>query len=320
MAASRPHAVTPLQGITHQAGYGIKINYAVSELHQAAIDAAKASDVAVVVVGNDPTCGPDMAKDWHDTIDGGGTLACSVASDGREGRDRESITLEQEQLVQQVYAVNPKTIVVLISSFPYAINWSQAHVPAILTMTHASQDEGTALAKVLFGDYNPGGHLTATWPKSLDQLPPKMDYNIRHGDTYMYFKGEPLYPFGFGLSYTTFKYSNLKVSSPQLVKDGTVTVSVDVTNTGDRAGDEVVQMYVKHVASKVQRPDRELKAFGRVSVEPGKTRTVALSLKASSLAYWDETDKGFKVEAEPVSLMLGSASNDVKLSTTLQVR
>ncbi|WP_263376118.1 glycoside hydrolase family 3 C-terminal domain-containing protein [Granulicella aggregans] len=315
-----PYAVTPLQGITHQAGYGIKINYAASELHQTAIDAAKASDVAIVVVGNDPTCGPDMAKDWHDTIDGGGTLACTVASDGREGRDRESITLEQEQLVKQVYAVNPKTIVVLVSSFPYAINWSQAHVPAILHITHASQDEGTAIAKVLFGDYNPGGHLTATWPKSLDQLPPKMDYNIRHGDTYMYFKGEPLYPFGFGLSYTTFKYSNLKLNSPQLAKDGSVTVSVDVTNTGDHAGDEVVQMYVKHMASKVERPSRELKAFQRVAVEPGQTRTVQLSVKASSLAYWDEKDSAFKIESEPVSVMLGSASNDVKLSTTLQVR
>ena len=94
----------------------------------------------------------------------------------------------------------------LISSFPYDINWTEANVPAILHMAHSSQDEGTALAKVLFGDYNPGGHLVETWPKSADQLPPSMDYNIRDGYTYMYFKGEPLYPFGFGLSYTTFKY------------------------------------------------------------------------------------------------------------------
>ena len=118
-------------------------------------------------------------------------------------------TLYQEQLIKQVYAANPKTVVILVSSFPFAINWTQANIPAILHMTHASQDEGTALAKVLFGDYNPGGHLVETWPKSLDQLPPMMDYNIRDGRTYMYFKGEPLYPFGFGLSYTTFKFSNL---------------------------------------------------------------------------------------------------------------
>ena len=135
----------------------------------------------MVVIGNDPTCGPDMAHDWHKTIDGGGTLACTVPSDGREGRDRESIDLAQEQLVKQVYAVNTKVVVVLVSSFPCAINWSQEHAAAILHMTHSSQDEGTALAQVLFGDYNPAGRLTETWPKSLDQLPPMMDYNIRDG-------------------------------------------------------------------------------------------------------------------------------------------
>src|SRR6185437_1422246 len=102
------------------------------------------------------------------------------------------------------------TIMLLISSFPYTINWSQQYIPAILHMAHSSQDEGTALARVLFGDANPGGHLAVTWPRSIDQLPPMMDYNIRHGRTYMYFKGEPLYPFGFGLSYTTFRLSNLK--------------------------------------------------------------------------------------------------------------
>src|SRR5208337_1322490 len=219
-----PYTVTPLQGIREAVGAGVKVNYAESELGNAAVNAAMNSDVAVVVVGNDPTCGPDMGHDWHSTIDGGGTLACTVPSDGREGRDRESMTLEQEQLVKQVYAVNPKTIVILVSSFPYAINWSQAHVPAILHMAHSSQDEGTALAQVLFGDYNPGGRLVVTWPNSLDQLPPMMDYNIRHGRTYMYFKGEPLYPFGYGLSYTTFKYSNLRVSSSQLASDGAIAI------------------------------------------------------------------------------------------------
>ncbi|MGD0547849.1 MAG: glycoside hydrolase family 3 C-terminal domain-containing protein, partial [Terracidiphilus sp.] len=202
-----PYTVTPLAGIRAEAGPGVKITYAESELGHAAVDAAKEADVAVVVVGNDPTCGPDMGQDWHETVDGGGTLACSVPSDGREGRDRESLILAQEQLVKQVYAVNPKTVVILVSSFPFAINWSQAHVPAILHMAHSSQDEGTALAQVLFGGYNPGGRLVVTWPKSIDQLPSMMDYNIRDGRTYMYFKGEPLYPFGFGLSYTTFKLS-----------------------------------------------------------------------------------------------------------------
>jgi beta-glucosidase len=315
-----PHAITPLQGIKDAVGPTVKVNYAADELGNAAINAARASDFAIVVVGNDPTCGPDMAHDWHDTPDGGGTLPCTVPSDGREGRDRERITLDQEQLVKQVYAVNPKTIVILVSSFPFAINWTQANVPAILHMAHASQDEGTALAKVLFGDYNPAGRLVTTWPKSVDQLPPMMDYDIRHGRTYMYFKGEPLYPFGYGLSYTTFQYSNLKTDSAKVAKDGTIKVSVDVTNTGNSAGDEVVQLYVRHLKSKVERPHEELKGFQRVSILPNQTKTVNLQIKAPDLAYWDKSLSGFRVESEPIELMIGSSSIDIKLTNTVGVQ
>jgi beta-glucosidase len=315
-----PHTTTPLEGIRNEVGPGVKVNYAADEIGNAAVKAAQASDVAVVVVGNDPTCGPDMAHDWHNSPDGGGTLPCTVASDGREGRDREVITLAQEQLIKQVYAVNPKTVVILVSSFPYAINWTQANVPAILHMAHSSEDEGTALAKVLFGDYNPGGHLVTTWPRSVDQLPPMMDYDIRHGRTYMYFKGDPLYPFGYGLSYTTFRYANLKASSARVAKDGAITVSVDVTNTGSRAGDEVVQLYVKHLMSKVVRPVEELKGFQRVTLKPGETKTVQIPLKASALAYWDVSQGKFKVEGEPVKLMIGCSSKEIKLSTRVTVQ
>jgi beta-glucosidase len=315
-----PHAITPLDGIRNEVGPGVKVNYAADEIGNAAVHAAQSSDVAVVVVGNDPTCGPDMAHDWHNSPDGGGTLPCTVPSDGREGRDREIITLAQEQLIKQVYAVNPKTVVILVSSFPFAINWTQSNVPAILHMAHSSQDEGTALAKVLFGDYNPGGHLVTTWPKSVDQLPAMMDYDIRHGRTYMYFKGEPLYPFGYGLSYTTFTYANLKASSAEVASDGTITVSVDVTNTGSRTGDEVVQLYVKHLKSKVERPIEELKGFQRVTLNPNETKTVQIPLRASTLAFWDERQGQFKVEAEPVKLMIGSSSKDIKLSTSVNVR
>ena len=315
-----PHAITPVDGIRNAVGPGVKVNYAADEIGNAAVHAAETSDVAVVVVGNDPTCDPDMAHDWHNSPDGGGTLPCTVPSDGREGRDREVITLAQEQLIKQVYAVNPKTVVILVSSFPFAINWTQSNVPAILHMAHSSQDEGTALAKVLFGDYNPGGRLVTTWPKSVDQLPAMMDYDIRHGRTYMYFKGEPLYPFGYGLSYTTFSYANLKASSAEMASDGTVTVSVDVTNTGGRTGDEVVQLYVKHLKSKVERPVEELKGFQRVTLKPNETKTVQIPLKAATLAFWDERQGQFKVEAEPVKLMIGSSSKDIKLATTVNVR
>jgi len=318
-----PYAITPLEGIRKEAGPDVKVNFAAYDTPNGegeALKAASESDVAVVVIGNDPTCG-DEEHEWYNTpTEGGGiTLPCTVPSDGREGRDRESMELAQEQIVKQVFIKNPRTVVILIASFPFTINWSEADVPAILTMTHSSQDEGTALAKVLFGEYDPGGHLVNTWPKSADQLPPRMDYNIRDGYTYMNFKGEPLYPFGFGLSYTTFKFSNLRTSSQRLAKDGSVTVSVDVTNTGNVVGDEVVQLYVEHMKSAVPRPGEELEAFKRVSLDPGQTKTVSMELPAKRLAYWDESAGAFRVEAEPVSLMVGDSSADLLLKTTVQV-
>ena len=318
-----PYAITPLQGIRNEVGPDLKVNYAAYDApdgEDEALKAASQSDVAVVVVGNNPTCGNE-AKAWYNEPGNGGgvTLPCTDPGDGREGRDRESMSLNQEQIVKQVFIKNPKTVVMLISSFPYTINWTQANVPAILTMAHASQDEGTALARVLFGDSNPGGHLVETWPKSADQLPPRMDYNIRDGYTYMYFKGEPLYPFGFGLSYTTFKLANLRTSAQHLAKDGSVTVNVDVTNTGSRTGDQVVQLYVEHLHSSVSRPHKELEGFARVSLDPGQTKTVAINLMASQLAYWDVKTHAFRVEAEPVHLMVGDSSANLPLKTTISV-
>ena len=319
-----PYAVTPLQAIRNKVGPGVTVNFAAYDTPDgegAALKAASESDAAVVVVGNDPTCG-DQAHAWYSTpTEGGGiTLPCTVPSDGREGRDRETLDLYQEQIIKQVFIKNPRTVVMLITSFPFTINWSKAHVPAILTMAHASQDEGTALAEVLFGDYNPGGHLVHTWPKSAEQLPPRMDYNIRDGYTYMYFKGEPLYPFGFGLSYTTFKFSNVRSSSPHLGKDGSLTVDVDVTNTGSRSGEQVVQLYVEHPQSGVSRPRKELEGFERVSVDPGQTKTVSINLAGARFAYWDVNTHAFRVEPESVNLMIGDSSADITLQTTIQVQ
>ena len=319
-----PYAVTPLQGIKNSVGPDVKVSYADGSPGNEAetMKSVTESDVAVVVVGNDPTCGNNMGHEWYDVPgEGGGiTLPCMVPSEGREGRDRETMDLYQEQLIKRVFIRNPKTIVILISSFPFTINWTQANVPAILHMAHSSQDEGTALAKVLFGDYNPGGHLVVTWPKSADQLPARMDYDIRHGYTYMYFKSEPLYPFGFGLSYTSFNFSNLRTSSQRLPRDGKLTVTVDVTNTGSRAGDEVVQLYVKHVASKVSRPRQQLQGFQRVSLQPNETKTVEIPLAASQLAYWDEKVGSFRVEAEPINVMVGDSSANLPVTATVQVQ
>jgi beta-glucosidase len=145
------------------------------------------------------------------------------------------------------------------------------------------------------------------------------DYNIRDGRTYMYFKGKPLYPFGYGLSYTTFRFSNIRTSVPQLAKDGSITVSVDVTNTGQREGDAVIQLYVKHLKSAVQRANKKLEGFKRVSLAPGQTKTVQIPLKASQLAYWNEKQNGFVVETELVKLMIGDSSADIKLAKTIPV-
>jgi beta-glucosidase len=301
------YAVSALDGIKNKLGSGAQVSFAHDNTDDAAVKIARNAEVAIVVVGNHPTCNAGWAE-------------CPLPSDGKEAIDRQSLTLEQEDLVKQVYAVNPQTVVVLIASFPFAIQWTEEHVPAILHMAHNSQEEGNALADALFGDYNPGGRLVTTWPMSLEQLPPMMDYDLRHGRTYMYFKGRPLYPFGHGLSYTSFEYSNLKASADQIAADGEITVSVNVRNTGSRAGDEVVQMYVAHAGSKVERPIEELKGFKRVRLEPGKTTTVELPLKASDLAYWSVEKGAWDVEADQVSLMIGSSSADTKLKTVVKVK
>jgi len=311
-----PYAVTPLAAIRAKVGAGVDVRHVVDNSDGAAVKAAQSSDLAIVVVGNHPTCGRTPQQLLQGLMLTGG---CAIPSAGMEGSDRQSIALEQEDLIQEVYKANAKTVVVLVASAPYAINWTQQSVPAIIHMSHNSQEEGTAIADVLFGDYNPAGRLVETWPKSIDQLPPMMDYNIRHGRTYMYAKEAPLYPFGFGLSYTKFQYANLRTSSPALIAGGKITISVDVTNTGARDGDEVVEFYVRHLGSKVDRPARELKGFGRVNIPRGQTRTISAPLKAESLAYWDDSQNGFVVEPEPVEILAGASSADIRLRKTITV-
>jgi len=288
------YAVTILQGIKNAVGKDVKVYYEASDgMDKATIAAAKA-DVAIVCVGNHPY-GTD-AK-W---------MVSPVPSDGREGVDRKAITLEQEDLVKLVTKANPKTILVLVSSFPFAINWSQENVPAILHITNNSQELGNGLADVIFGIVNPAGRTTQTWVKSITDLPPMMDYDIRHGRTYQYFKGKPLYPFGFGLSYTSFSYSDIETSKTSLVDS--MIVSVDVKNTGKLDGDEVVQLYVSYPDSKVERPIKQLKGFKRVFIPAGKTLKVSIPLKAEDLAYWNVEKHAFTVEKGKVKLMVGSSS------------
>lgn len=267
---------------------------------ESAVAAAEQAEVAIVVVGNEPML------------------------NGRETIDRLDITLPpyQEELISKVAAVNPNTIVVIVSSYPVAIGEFDANenIKAILYSAHGGQEEGSAIADVLFGDYNPAGRLTMTWYASVDQLPDITDYDIIGGKrTYMYFDGTPLYPFGYGLSYAEFEYSDLELSSRSIGRHSRLRVSVDVKNISDIPGDEVVQLYVKDVRASVKRPNKELLGFKRITVPAGKTRTVKFSLPANELAFWDENEKEFTVEPGRYKLMLGSSSADIKLDKTFYV-
>jgi beta-glucosidase len=200
--------------------------------------------------------------------------------------------------------------------------WAAENATTILHMTHASQEQGNALADVLFGDADPGGRLAQTWPRSLDQLPPMMDYDVRRGRTYMHFRGEPQYPFGHGLSYTTFSLANLRTSTDKIARNGTVSVDVDVANTGSRSGDEIVQLYVRYPESKVDRPLKQLRGFQRVTLAPAEVKTVTLRLAAADLAYWNPAKHTWIVEPGRVEVMVGrsSADADLKLRRTIAVR
>jgi len=297
-----PYTITPLEGIKSAVGAAVKVSYAAGG--DEAVRMARESDVAIVCVGNHPNGGFDTQ--W---------ARVSVPSEGREAVDRQSITLEQEELIKTVFQANPKTIVVLKSSFPYAINWTQENVPAIVHMALNSQEEGRALASVLFGDYNPAGRLVQTWPRSLEQLPPMMDYDIRHGRTYMYFRDTPLYPFGYGLSYTRFAYRDLKVSQSR----ESIDVSVALKNTGQREGDEVVQLYVKHLNSSVQRPLKELKGFTRVHLSLQEERIVKIAVPLSRLAYWDAEADRWVIEKDQIEIAVGGSSTDARLKKIVKL-
>ncbi|UII24608.1 glycoside hydrolase family 3 C-terminal domain-containing protein [Fulvivirga maritima] len=303
-----PYTISAFDGIKNYLKDNVNVLKADSNDIASQVELAQKSDLALLVVGNHPYCNDPSWK------------VCDTPSFGREAVDRRSLSLEEEELIKKVYEVNPNTVVVLVSSFPYAINWTQENIPAIIHMTHNSQEMGNALANVLFGEVNPAGRLVQTWPKSLDQLPPMMDYDITNGRTYMYSKKEPLYPFGYGLSYSSFSYHNLAVDQKSIPVEGELSIELDVTNTGSIDGDEVVQLYVKHINSSVERPIKELKGFGRVYIPAGETRKVVIPLKAQDLAYWDEQKKDFVVEKDKIKVMIGSSSQDIRLEKEIRVR
>ncbi len=194
----------------------------------------------------------------------------------------------QEQLLEAIHATGTPVVLVLINGSAVAVNWAEAHVPAILEAWYPGQAGGTAIAEALFGLTNPGGRLPVTFYRSISDLPPIDDYDIQKR-TYRYFTGQPLYAFGFGLSYTTFTYRDLHIT-PMAVKPGEgVTVQVEVENTGPRSGDEVVQLYVQDVEASLPVPQLQLQGFTRLRLAPGEKQTVRFTLTAEQLSYADET-------------------------------
>ena len=243
-----------------------------------------------------------------------------VQIDGFSGGDRTRIDLPaaQQRLLERIAGLGKPTVLVLMSGSAVAVTWAQQHVPAIVEAWYPGQAAGTAIADVLFGDYDPGGRLPITFYKSVADLPPFEDYRMA-GRTYRFFDGTPLYPFGHGLSYTTFAYGRLRTSGDTLRGDASVTVAVDVKNTGTRVGDEVVQLYVRYSRSAVTRPKRDLRGFRRVTLRPGETRTVEFPLAGSALAYWDPDAHRWTVESGPVVVEVGASSADIRLDRRITV-
>jgi len=278
--------ITPLAGIKNAVSADTKIVYAAGstlaggspqadKMIEEAVKAARESDASVLVLGlSSKLEGEEMKVDVP----------------GFHGGDRTDLSLPQSQeaLLKAVVATGKPVVVVLLSGSAIAVNWANDHAPAILQAWYPGGEGGTAIADVLFGDYNPAGRLPVTFYKSVDQLPPFTDYSMQ-GRTYRYFKGEPLYPFGYGLSYTRFAYSNLRVNSVKAREP--VKATVDVTNTGEREGDEVVQLYLTDVAASVPVPIRTLVGFERISLRPREKRSVTFTITPRQMSLIDNNDK-----------------------------
>lgn len=293
-----PYEVTILEGVRRAVeGQDVEVKYVSDNQMGRAEQLATWADIVLVCVGNHPF---GTRTDWK---------FCPVASDGREAVDRKSLQLPDEDWLKLIHRANPNTVLVLVSSFPYTINWSQEHLPAIVQITHCSQEQGNGLADVIFGKVNPAGRLTQTWVRDITDLPLMMDYDIRHGRTYRYVRKPVLYPFGHGLSYTTFSYGAIK--NVRAIKTG-YRITVPVTNTGNCDGDEVVQAYAVDAVSSNHESGKRLCGFARVLIPQGKTVEVELDVEGERLGHWDEAKHQFVSPASPVLLQIGASSEDIR--------
>ncbi|MFC8094792.1 glycoside hydrolase family 3 C-terminal domain-containing protein [Streptomyces sp. NPDC057301] len=248
------------------------------------------ADVVLVVAGNDPHI------------------------NGRETEDRTTLALpaHQERLLRAARAANPNTVLALVSAYPYAVD--PAAIPAMLWTSHGGQAAGTALSRVLAGDVSPAGRLPQTWYADDADLPGLLDYDVIDGrQTYLYFEGTPLFPFGHGLSYASFSYAGLRTT----VGGDVVTVTFTVTNTGEVTADEVAQLYTRAVDPAVPRPRRELVAHSRVRLAPGERQELSFEVPLSAFDFWDVARGGWRREPGPYEILAGASSEDIRLRTTL---
>jgi beta-glucosidase len=265
----------------------------IRRMQDEAIAAVQKADLAVVVLGEKPYMSGEAAS------------RATLALPGN-----------QQQLLEAVVATGKPVVLVVIAGRPLDITWASEHVPAILNAWYPGTEGGNAVADVLFGDVNPGGKLPVSWPRSVGQLPIFYSKNLtqlpetapEYRSFYWDESTAPLYPFGYGLSYTNFEFSNLKTSKPSIKKSDSVRVSVDVTNKGGRAGDEVVQLYIHQRAGSASRPVRQLKGFQRVSLAPGQNKTVTFTLGKDELKFWSPATKSWVVEVEKFDVWAGENS------------
>lgn len=334
---TRPaYVVTPLEGIQAALkGRAEVLHDQASDLERAQAT-AQAADVVLLVVGYDyrdegefldpdtmqnlahlfPPPAPEEMAIVQGFMQGMAGQAEDTFLSGGD-RDRLALHPDDETLIQAVAAVNPRTIVAVMGGSGVIMEAWRERVPAILMLWYPGMEGGHALARVLLGQVNPSGRLPLAIPRRAEDLPffdknaTAIEYDLWHGYRKLERDGNaPAFPFGFGLSYTSYRYANLKLDRDQLDPSETLRVSLDVSNTGARAGEEVVQLYVSAIGSAVERAPKELKAFTRVALQPGETRTVQLSVPISRLAYYDESQEDFVVEPLEYELFVGAHSLD----------
>ena len=306
-------AIDPAAQVDYMKGFtgtGTNAGNCCTAIDPAAVAAAADYDYVVVYAGMDSTS--------------------SSGTTGTEDRDRTSLALpgQQAQLISQVDAVNPDTIAVMETIGPQDVTSFEPATPAILWSSYNGMRKGESLADVLLGTYNPSGRTPETWYQKVDQIPSVYSYALRpvgpNGRTYMYYDGPVSYPFGYGLSYTTFGFSHLRISNHRPTADDTIQVSVDVRNTGSRAGNEIVQLYADtpNADPSLERPRTRLEGFEKVFLAAGQTKTVRLPIKIADLAFYSEADKRFEVDpgVYGIQISTSSADSDIQAQDTIDVR